>query len=61
MNEVAAMAKIKEFTEDEKQAMKRKGLDWRYYEPVWRGTDNFIVRRVKTQEMQTVSKNPSRF
>lgn len=55
------MTKAKEFTEEEKQAMKRKGLDCRFYEMVWRGGDNFIVRRIATQEMQTISKNPSRF
>ena len=53
------MAKNKKsITDAEKAAMRCKGLDWRFWELVWRGETTFIVRNIGTQELQTVHIEP---
>lgn len=48
--------KEKQFAEEEKRALAREKLDWRYYKLVWRGPNSFIVRQIGSTEVRTVVK-----
>lgn len=53
------MAKSKKsFTDAEKAAMRRKSMDPRFWELVYRAGGSFIVRHIGNKEMRTVYIEP---
>ena len=50
------MAKFKEFSQEEKDLLKAKGMPWRLWEVLYRAPSSIIVKNVVSGEVRLIEK-----
>lgn len=51
------MAKFKDFTQEEKDLLKRKGMPWRLWEALFRAPSSLIIKNVISGEVRLIEKD----